>query len=570
MFVYFCKTLYTDTIKFRNHILVVSIILLQFFYSANSFYAQFQLNGSASAVTCKCYQLNPDMNNVAGSVWNINKIDLNQPFDFNFTVNVGCNSSQWAGADGMVFGLQPLSTSIGSAGGQMGLGGVTPSMGVFIDTWQNTNHSDPFNDHISINLNGDVIHTSSNNIAGPYDLGEIENCLYEPLRVTWNPTTTVFNVYYNNLMVLTYTGDIINNVFSGDPLVYWGFTASTGGASNFHQFCLDVPDVIIDNSNLVLEDEKCDLQNGSITGLNISGGIPPYSWTWNGNNSLNTDTSNLVSGNYSLDVIDGLGCATAQTFIIDDLAAPIIDTSNLILKNEDCGQQNGAIQNLNIISNADSLQYFWNGILNDSLDINNISANNYQLIAIDNNNCSDSVIFIIYDTNYHNILVGYYALSLEVDEPIDFYETMTLDSSISTNWSWTFGDGSTSNLSNPRHSYAYSGEYTICLNSTNEYNCSDSNCITIELLPVEIIVPNIFTPNSDNINDEFEIIGINDRYQIQIFNRWGQIVFEQNPYNNNWEGINVNGQPLNNGVYYFLLKNTAENIEKKGNFRLTR
>ncbi|MFL2585105.1 MAG: lectin-like domain-containing protein [Parvicellaceae bacterium] len=564
------QNIYTTAIKFESHILTLSLILSQIFCCANKCYSQFQLNGSASAVTCKCYQLNPDMNNVAGSVWNINKIDLNQPFDFNFTVNVGCNSSQWAGADGMVFGLQPLSTSIGSAGGQMGLGGVTPSLGVFIDTWQNTNHSDPFNDHISMNLNGDVIHTSSNNIAGPYDLGEIENCLYEPLRVTWNPTTTVLNVYYNNLMVLTYSGDIINNVFGGDPLVYWGFTASTGGASNFHQFCLDVPDVIIDNSNLVLEDEKCDQQNGSITGLNITGGIPPYSWTWNGISSINTDTSNLESGNYSLDVIDGLGCATAQTFIIEDLAAPVIDSSNVFLKNEDCGQQNGYIQNLSIISNADSLQYFWNGILNDSLDINNVSANTYQLIAIDNNNCSDSVTFIISDTNYHNILVGYYALSLAVDEPIDFYETMTLDSSVSTTWSWTFGDGDTSNLSNPTHTYAYSGEYTICLRSSNEYNCSDSNCITIELLPNEIIVPNIFTPNGDNTNDQFEIQGINDRFQIQIFNRWGQLVFEQNPYSNNWEGINKTGQPLNNGIYYYLLKNKVENVEKNGNFRLTK
>ena len=101
--------------------------------------------------------------NKAGSVWNINQIDLNQPFDYSFTVNLGCNNtSQWAGADGMVFALQPFNTSIGSPGGQMGLGGVSPSLGVYLDTYQNTAHGDIFNDHISINLDGDVIHTSSN------------------------------------------------------------------------------------------------------------------------------------------------------------------------------------------------------------------------------------------------------------------------------------------------------------------------------------------------------------------------------------------------------------------------
>ena len=39
-------------------------------------------------------------------------------------------------------------------------------------------------------------------------------------------------------------------------MVFWGFTASTGGASNFHQFCIDVPDLIIDSSNVVVESEN--------------------------------------------------------------------------------------------------------------------------------------------------------------------------------------------------------------------------------------------------------------------------------------------------------------------------
>ena len=186
-------------IKFSNIILLWLTLII--FNSSVS--AQFQLNGDASVINCKCYQLTPDMGNKAGSVWNINQIDLNQPFDYSFTVNLGCNNtSQWAGADGMVFALQPLNTSIGSSGGQMGLGGVSPSLGVYLDTYQNTAHGDIFNDHISINLDGDVIHSSSNNIAGPYDLGEIENCIAEPLRITWDPVATLLNIYYNNFLVL--------------------------------------------------------------------------------------------------------------------------------------------------------------------------------------------------------------------------------------------------------------------------------------------------------------------------------------------------------------------------------
>ena len=527
--------------------------------------SQFQLNGSASIINCKCYQLNPDINSAVGSVWNIYKIDLNQPFDYEFEVNVGCNSSPSSGADGMVFAIQPLSTSIGVSGGEMGLGGVTPSLGVFIDTWQNNIHNDPYNDHISINLNGDVNHSSSNNVAGPYDLGEIENCFYEPLRVTWDPLTTIINVYYNNLLVLTYNGDLINNVFNGDPMVYWGFTASTGGASNFHRFCIDVPDLTIDTSNLVMESEKCDQENGSINGLNIINGISPYDWTWNGNISTNLDTFNLNSGSYTLSVTDGLGCVTSQVFIIEDFGPPIIDTSNMILKNEDCDQQNGFIEDLNIISSADSIQYYWNGNLSDSLNIYNLSQGDFEIITLDNHNCSDTLTLNIMNTNFHDFSIGYNSLIMEAGQPIDFYE-ISSDSTIS--WLWTFGNDSSSTISNPSHTYTYYGNYNICLISTNEFNCYDTSCIEIELLPGEIIIPNIFTPNNDLINDEFIIKGINDKFKIQIFNRWGKLVFEEENYSNNWNGTQINGKKLNSGVYYFILKNIQDKIEKTGSFRL--
>ena len=215
------------------------------------------------------------------------------------------------------------------------------------------------------------------------------------------------NVYYNNFLVLSYVGDIINNVFNGNPMVYWGFTASTGGASNFHQFCIDVPDLTIDSSNLIIESEKCDQENGSIFGINISGGMNPYNWTWNNINSLNLDTFNLNGGNYNLQITDGMGCLASHSFHVPDLSGPFIDSSNLILKNEDCGKGNGSISNISINSVADSLQFFWNNLLNDSINIENLSANNYQLVVIDNFNCSDTMNFIIIDTNYHNISIGY-------------------------------------------------------------------------------------------------------------------------------------------------------------------
>ena len=551
-------------IKFSNTILLWLTLIV--FNAPVS--AQFQLNGDASVINCKCYQLTPDMGNKAGSVWNINQIDLNQPFDNSFTVNLGCNNtSQWAGADGMVFALQPLNTSIGSSGGQMGLGGVSPSLGVYLDTYQNTAHGDIYNDHISINLDGDVIHTSSNNIAGPYDLGEIENCIAEPLRITWDPVATLLNVYYNNFLVLNYTGDIVNNVFNGNPMVYWGFTASTGGASNFHQFCIDVPDLIIDSSNVTVESEKCNQENGSISGINIVGGISPFSWTWNTQSSLTLDTFNLNGGGFFLELTDGMGCIASHNFYVPDLLGPEIVTSFVVIKNEDCRQENGAISNIIVTSTADSIQFYWNNFLSDSLDISNLMADNYQLVVLDNNNCRDTSNFLLIDTNYHNISINFNSTIMEPDEPIDFFQN-SIDSSIVNDWS--FGDDSTSIEYEPTHIYKYPGDYTVCLIAGNEYNCFDTSCLEITIFPNEIIIPNIFSPNNDVVNDEFVIYGINDLFDIKIYNRWGNLVFNQNPYENDWNGESSNGKKLSEGQYYYILKNDQEQIELNGSVMLVR
>jgi hypothetical protein len=85
--------------------------------------------------------LTPETNFVAGSIWNGTKISLLQSFDVVARVYLGCKDVN--GADGMVFGFQPISTSIGTAGGGMGFANIVPSIGIEIDTYQNTDFGDP-------------------------------------------------------------------------------------------------------------------------------------------------------------------------------------------------------------------------------------------------------------------------------------------------------------------------------------------------------------------------------------------------------------------------------------------
>src|SRR6266571_2346292 len=100
------------------------LCLFMIFLSKHSF-SQYILNGSARQITCNCYRLTTEVNFDSGSVWNANKINLDNSFDFHFNVNLGC--LDYPGADGIVFILQPINTSLGSGGEGMGFQGISPS-----------------------------------------------------------------------------------------------------------------------------------------------------------------------------------------------------------------------------------------------------------------------------------------------------------------------------------------------------------------------------------------------------------------------------------------------------------
>jgi gliding motility-associated-like protein len=88
----------------------------------------------------------------------------------------------------------------------------------------------------------------------------------------------------------------------------------------------------------------------------------------------------------------------------------------------------------------------------------------------------------------------------------------------------------------------------------------DSVKVTINNENTNIIAANTITPNGDGANDAFivdELLTNPAAYpnnEIVILNRWGEVVFEAKPYNNDWDGSNKHRQPLPQGTYYYILR----------------
>lgn len=102
--------------------------------------------------------------------------------------------------------------------------------------------------------------------------------------------------------------------------------------------------------------------------------------------------------------------------------------------------------------------------------------------------------------------------------------------------------------------------YQICSKDCPDL-CATST-LSINALPGdETFVPNTITPNDDGANDNlvFDILLFNPAEdfpdnEIVIFNRWGDIIYEAKPYNNDWNGLNQDGTPIPEGTYYYVLR----------------
>lgn len=94
---------------------------------------------------------------------------------------------------------------------------------------------------------------------------------------------------------------------------------------------------------------------------------------------------------------------------------------------------------------------------------------------------------------------------------------------------------------------------TYTLTASNLIGCEKTESVTVTVL-TDLLVPNSFTPNGDNVNDTWEIGGLRNYPNVflQVFNRWGTLVFSSRGYTEAWNGQH-NGAPLPTGSYYYTL-----------------
>jgi uncharacterized delta-60 repeat protein len=192
-------------------------------------------NAKRISLSPACFELTTDQLGQTGALWGMK---IPSFFTLSGTYTIAADiyfGKQDNGADGIAFVLQPAGgTVLGERGGGLGYMGISPSFVVEFDTYHNEEPwfdvGDPVEDHIGFMKNGSPYHKGpqSGALMPPIPLPvNIEDDQYHHVEFHWNHVEKTMTVSFLGKQY-TYTGNIVDSLFGGNPNVFFGFTAATG------------------------------------------------------------------------------------------------------------------------------------------------------------------------------------------------------------------------------------------------------------------------------------------------------------------------------------------------------
>ena len=306
--------------------------------------------------------------------------------------------------------------------------------------------------------------------------------------------------------------------------------------------------------------------NGTATAI-ASGGSAPYTYQWSDPfQSTTASIQNLNGGNYTVTVTDNLGC-TADTTVT--VVQPLPIRVELTSGPDTCGNGNGAVQAV-MTGGTAPFEYDWSTI-RDSASIYSIglppsgwntmlAPGNYSVLVTDASGCTATTSASV------GLIPSPVAAFTTRSIPEEFINPFVHFENLSTGaetYQWHLGDGNISYEEDPKHEYIEPGTHLVMLIAYNDpsYGCADTTFRYVEVDPMfTFYIPNAFTPDEDGTNDTWGPKGDNfeyESYNVQIYDRWGQLIWQTDNYNVQWDGYHYKTlKPVKQGmyVYQFVLK----------------
>ncbi len=302
----------------------------------------------------------------------------------------------------------------------------------------------------------------------------------------------------------------------------------------------------------------------------ITGGHPPISLYINGVLSGTTEELYPPQTNiYTVSVEDDCGLTDSQDIPITVYSVPVISFSSDTLS----GCQPLSVT-FNPYGNVSNIQDFiWNFGDNSSNNLSHEQSpthiyNDYgtfsvTLSYITINGCNNQYQFPNMIKVYEKPEARFSAEPdiVSIVQPIIHFENQSSDFYYSY---WFFGDGDTSSITHPFHTFPTYPiqDYNVTLIAETQYHCKDTATATIKIIDEYTFwAPSAFSPDDDGINDFFYVTGNgidSTGFHLYVYDRWGEVVFETNkfdrlnPLANAWDGTIKGHKKGEIGVYTWL------------------
>jgi gliding motility-associated-like protein len=385
--------------------------------------------------------------------------------------------------------------------------------------------------------------------------------LTQPAQIisTYTATNVLCNGQNNGSATLTTNGGNPAYTYAWSPSGGNAATANNLGAGNYvvtvsdASGCTSTVNVNITQPNALAAPvsvitPKCNGQNNGSATATPSGGTSPYTYSWSTTPVQNTQTANnLSAGNYNVTVTDANGCSTQIPVQVTQPGPIMVNVSG----NDSVCAGDSLLLSASVNGGTPAYTYAWSPTgSGQNIYVFPTTSTTYSVVTTDANGCSSV-------TQTFNVNIFPKPTAMFDTASGGMYSSTFNFTDSSTNASsyyWNFGDGTTSTQQNPVHNYTIAGTYTVTEVVFNQFGCPDTfkRVITFN---EGILIPNVFTPDGDGVNDVWYIPNSGMKsFHVEIYNRWGEKVFETTADEIRWDGRSTSGQLLNDGTYYFTLK----------------
>lgn len=369
-------------------------------------------------------------------------------------------------------------------------------------------------------------------------------------------------------------GSINLNPFGGTPAYTFSYSPGGTNPNPATNLCAGTYSIIVRDVNGCINSTTVNLTNplpivlsttvvntscssvsdGAITST-ISGGTPIYTFTYTGPTTGTTQNlSNAAAGNYTLSYSDSRGCRGSQTLSI----VPTI-TIDASAGNDVTFCQSGSVDLSGSATSNTAVTLQWFLLPNLSTPVGTgtsvtvlppVGTSSYVLAAISSNSlCFDRDTILVQALAPPPVDAGPYQI-MSVLSNVTIGGSPTAPTAVG--YTWTPGATlSNTSVPNPTASNTVSTIYTVTVIDAN--GCIASDTVRIDVYP-EIKIPNGISPNGDGKNDTWVIDNIQQFPDcvVEVFNRWGELLFTSNGYTTPWDG-RYKGKELPVGTYYYVI-----------------